>query len=157
MKLHQIRSHIGITRFKQQYFFLSNFFTCRLEWNGRVYKTVEHLFQASKAITEEDHEFIRNAPTPQEAKERGRHIKCRKDWDAMKVDVMRNALMMKFADDKLAERLVNTMNAPLIEGNHWHDNYWGSCTCKMCEGVPKWNVLGALLMEIRIKLNKGGR
>lgn len=37
----------------------------------------------------------------------------------------------------------------LIEGNYWHDTYWG-----VCEGVGE-NHLGKLLMEIRNELYIG--
>lgn len=143
-----------ISSFRQQHFFLSNFFTCRIEYNGRLYKTVEHLFQASKATNEKDHEAIRNAPKPGDAKRLGGGVQLRADWKEIKVEVMRNALLMKFVDEKLGSRLLDTKNAVLIEGNNWHDNFWGWCTCKECGQEVKHNILGALLMELRYKLRR---
>lgn len=150
MKLN--RQQQTISKFRGQHYFLSNFFACRIEWNGRLYKTVEHLYQASKATNDKDHEAIRLAPKPGDSKRIGRKIKIRNDWEEIKVEVMRNALMMKFVDPKLEMRLLNTKNATLIEGNSWHDNFWGWCECKECEPKVKYNILGALLMELRFKL-----
>ena len=42
----------------------------------------------------------------------------------------------------------------LIEGNTWHDNYWGDCSCNRCKSKSGENMLGILLMELRDKLNK---
>ncbi len=160
-RTNDLRSSVAIVSFKNQHFFLSNFFTCNIEWQGKKYKTVEHLYQASKACNEKDHELVRNAPSPKEAKQFGRMIKCRPDWEGIKIEVMRNALMMKFVDEKLSARLIGTNNAPLIEGNMWHDNFWGQCWCARCHDDGSRdraiNMLGALLMEVRFKLQGRGR
>ena len=42
----------------------------------------------------------------------------------------------------------------LIKGNSYHDNYWGSYSCKKCAGKPKLNWLGKILMDVRDKLRK---
>ena len=44
-----------------------------------------------------------------------------------------------------------TGDAELIEGNTWHDNYWGVCSCSKCNGRGK-NRLGKLLMKVREEL-----
>ena len=49
--------------------------------------------------------------------------------------------------------LLLTGGAELIEGNHWHDNFWGICTCDKCWDKRQENQLGKLLMKIRNKLN----
>jgi hypothetical protein len=158
-RTNDLRSSIAIVSFKDKHFFLSNFFTCRIKWQGKEYKSVEHLFQASKATCERDHELIRNAPTPKDAKKWGSGIQCRADWEEIKIEVMRGALLMKFADDKLAGRLLDTRNAPLVEGNFWHDNFWGKCWCVECIESGRhdraYNVLGLLLMEIRAMMGRG--
>jgi predicted NAD-dependent protein-ADP-ribosyltransferase YbiA (DUF1768 family) len=51
-----------------------------------------------------------------------------------------------------AEKLLATGNATLIEGNHWHDQYWGDCTCAKHRDVPGMNILGKLLMQVREEL-----
>ena len=50
---------------------------------------------------------------------------------------------------ELREKLKATGDATLIEGNHWHDNRWGKCTCDKCQNKEGQNWLGKILMEIR--------
>jgi hypothetical protein len=69
---------------------------------------------------------------------------------------MEDLLRQKFAPgSELAAKLVATYPRMLIEGNNWHDNYWGSCRCDVC-GFKGMNVLGVLLMTIRAELRKQG-
>lgn len=64
---------------------------------------------------------------------------------------MEEVLRAKFKDTALQNLLRKTKGFKLIEGNLWHDNHWGSCTCKkrrVCQ-LPGKNILGILLMKIR--------
>jgi ribA/ribD-fused uncharacterized protein len=149
MELSELRSSIPITSFKGNYAFLSNFYYSPFYFDGVLYKTVEHFYQAAKAISKRDHEWIRNAKTPGEAKKIGRQVLMRADWEDAKVWIMRSALFLKFADVNLASTLKATGSCLLKEGNTWHDNFWGSCNCVKCRDKG-FNVLGALLMEIRV-------
>jgi len=49
----------------------------------------------------------------------------------------------------LKKRLKNTEGYELIEGNFWHDCYWGNCSCEKCKNIEGQNVLGRLLMKVR--------
>ena len=40
---------------------------------------------------------------------------------------MKKILEQKFSDTELKKKLVDTGNEKIIEGNTWHDNFWGSC------------------------------
>lgn len=63
---------------------------------------------------------------------------------------MEEILRMKFTQNtKLRKRLLATRNERLVEGNTWHDNFWGECYCPHCENKVGLNHLGKLLMEIR--------
>jgi len=88
---------------------------------GVVYKSVEHYFQAAKAVNEKSAQKIINAKTPSIAKSLGRTIVKRKDWEDIKIDVMRFALKLKFQDKVLRELLLETGDAILEEGNTWND------------------------------------
>ena len=57
---------------------------------------------------------------------------------------MYDVLHIKFGNYILAERLVKTGNAVLVENNDWGDTYWGVDKSK--GGLNK---LGHILMEIR--------
>ena len=41
----------------------------------------------------------------------------------------------------------------LIEGNYWHDNYWGNCLCPKCKEIEGQNQLGKILMKVRSTLS----
>jgi predicted NAD-dependent protein-ADP-ribosyltransferase YbiA (DUF1768 family) len=64
---------------------------------------------------------------------------------------MEYGLRQKFSKPEFISLLLNTSNREIIEGNYWHDNYWGSCTCDKC-GNKGLNKLGILLMKIRKEL-----
>lgn len=118
------------------YSFLSNFY----EFNGT---TVEHWFQAAKTATPEWAAKILDAPTPGMAKKLGRQASLRPTWDYVKLDYMRAFLMVKFSDPVLAQKLLDTGDAILIEGNTWGDTFWGEVRGQ------GYNWLGVLLMQIR--------
>ena len=84
-----------------------------------------------------------------EAKRWSHTIKVRSDWEDIKVAVMDELILIKFeTDEELRKKLLETGNAELIEGNTWHDNFWGSCICEKCGNKGK-NVLGKILMNVR--------
>ena len=83
------------------------------------------------------------------AKRIGRRVVLRKDWDLIKLSVMKRFLMEKFRYSDFKEKLLSTGDALLVEGNYWHDNYWGDCYCKKCQNIQGLNHLGKLIMEVR--------
>lgn len=138
-----------INVFDGEFAFLSNFYPSPFEEDGITYPTVEHYFQAMKTLNIEERKAIAAADTPGRAKRMGRVVNLRKDWEQVKIDVMRHALEMKFQDLGLKMRLLNTGNAPLVEGNTWHDNTYGNCNCIQCRNIIGKNILGKLLMDLR--------
>lgn len=100
---------------------------------------------------------VRRAPTAGEAKRlggpKGIVNPLRGDWDQVKIHVMLDLLRSKFRDPQLAGALLDTGDADLEEGNHWHDNWWGNCTCRRCAQIVGLNWLGCALMVIRSELH----
>lgn len=139
----------GIDRFKGKYEFLSNFYPAVIEVDGISYPTVEHAFVAMKTQDKNIRKQIADLRTPAEAKKFGKTIDLRTDWNDVRVAVMRNLLIKKFSNPNLRSRLKNTEGYDLIEGNTWHDNFWGRCFCDKCISVIGKNMLGNLLMEVR--------
>ena len=137
-----------INRFAGPYCFLSNFY---LLPDG---STLEHAYQAHKAQLPAEASWVMAAPTPTEAKKRGRKVTLRKDWEAIKNKVMLALLRDKFAAEPLRSMLLATGSACLEEGNTWHDDYWGNCTCPMHARTSGANWLGKLLMQVREELRK---
>lgn len=137
-----------ITRFRNEHFFLSNFYLCDIVLNGKVYPSAEHAFQAAKCVNIEDHERIRKATTPAIAKSIGRRVCLKPNWEEDKAVVMEWILREKFKNPQLRLLLQKTKNYELKEGNIWHDTYWGVCTCFAHDGEGK-NVMGKILCLIR--------
>ena len=75
-------------RFKGEYRYMSNFSQHHVEYDGYLYKSAEHAFQAAK--TEDDHwkTIIKRANSSSLAKQLGRRAPLRPDWEEIKLQVM---------------------------------------------------------------------
>ncbi len=116
-----------------------------------MWKTSEHYFQAKKFEKTIHEEEIRNISSASKAAKEGRKrtLPLRKDWEDVKLDVMRTALYEKFTQNKgIKEILLSTKTATLVE-HTTNDNFWGDGG----DGSGK-NWLGKLLMELREKFFK---
>ena len=136
----------AITRFRGEYAFLSNFYPVTVELDGEKYAAVEDAFQAAKTLDPKERKFIQLCQTPGDAKRCGREVTLRPDWNDIKIDVMRNLLRQKFQHPVLRQKLINTQDAHLEEGNNHGDVFWGTVSGK------GENHLGKLLMEVRGEL-----
>lgn len=147
----------NINQFKGEYRFLSNFYEdAYIPYGKFFFKTGEHLYQALKTRSVSEATEIVWAATPGQAKKLGQKVTLRDDWEEVKVEAMRVTIGSKFLNNiDLRGQLIITGNAVLIEGNNWHDQTWGNCTCgrKQCD-EPGKNLLGVLLMQLRTDLNK---
>lgn len=88
------------------------------------------------------------------AKNEGRRVTLRADHDEVKVPVMSFFVRRKFTEHTVCrDYLLATGHAYLVEGNTWHDNYWGDCRCgaEACS-APGVNALGIILMAVRTSL-----
>ena len=152
----EVQTPTSIEDFRGDYSFLSNFYLIPVEYEGVQYMSVEHAFQAAKTLVPHERARIRDAQTPAMAKRLGRQATKRPDWEEpgpdgipLRVKVMKELLRHKAARPVIAALLLRTDPAVLVEGNTWHDQYWGSCTCPMHRNTPGENMLGKLWMEVR--------
>ena len=134
-----------IIKFKDEYRWLSNFVDVEIEWEGRIYKSVEHAYQSAKSLDKEWKEFCRSDVSSGKVKRASRDIEIRDDWEAIKKSVMKNLLIKKFSDERYRSKLMATGNTYIIEGNTWGDTFWG---VDLNSGEGK-NILGLMIMEIR--------
>jgi len=145
-KKHKIKV---IDQFRDKLRFLSNFYYHQ-GW------TAEHRFQAEKALNRTMKNSILWSSSPQAAKRMGNSVPLTPDlvemWDEAKDMIMKEVLTQKFEIDEMRDLLLSTKDALLIEGNTWHDQYWGDCRCSRHKKTAGQNKLGQLLMEIRHKL-----
>lgn len=138
-----------IGSFTEENAFLSNFWPVRVIYEGKVYPSVEHAYQAAKTIDNNQRALFLTYPpsgitmTAGQAKRAGKKITLRQDWEYIKINVMRELNYQKYEVPYLKEKLLSTGNKTLEEGNHWGDTFWG-----ICKGQGQ-NILGKLLMEIR--------
>ena len=70
-----------IDSFEGEFEFLSNFFPSPIRFEGMVYPTVEHAFQAAKTMDMAKRKMIAGLPSPGQAKREGRKVTLRPDWE----------------------------------------------------------------------------
>lgn len=148
-----------IVDFRNEYRFLSNFYESPFIYDGILYPTNEHFFQAMKTKDKVQRRLISEARTPGLAKWMGRRIVLREDWANIRLDVMLYGLRKKFSIPELAAKLAATYPHALVEGNWWHDNLWGNCNCPKCKNIEGQNLLGLSLEQVRLEIlteRKGG-
>lgn len=145
-----------IKSFKGKYNFLSNFYPCFVEYEGIVYPSVEHAFQAAKTLDPQMRKNFSIMRSAADAKWWGGHIKLRPDWEQVKDQVMLECVKSKFTysspasfQKNLKKQLLDTGDAYLEEGNQHHDMYWGTY-----RGKGK-NMLGKILMIVRDEIRNG--
>lgn len=93
-----------------------------------------------------EHSFLSNFHDC-ELKAWGKTVDLRSDWSEVRLQVMEDILRIKFSQEQFKQKLLATGNEELVEGNWWHDKFWGQCPVGTGE-----NHLGKLLMKIRKEL-----
>jgi hypothetical protein len=136
-----------INEFQDEYRFLSNFYYSKILYEGIEYPSVEHAFQAAKTLDKEVRLFMSKMKSCNDVKGYGRKVDLREDWEQVKLQVMYDLVKTKFTSNNyLKQKLIETENEELIEGNYWNDFYWG-----ICNGKGE-NHLGKILMKVRKEL-----
>lgn len=136
----------AIKGFFKEYRFLSNFHTCNIVYQGDIFTSTEAAYQARKCKNQIDYQLFWDngiCVRPNIAKTLGLKVQLVDDWDDIKLRVMKEVNLLKFAIPDLKEKLIATGDAYLEETNNWNDVYWG-----VCNGIGE-NNLGKILMEIR--------
>jgi len=134
-----------IDYFRNEYFFLSNFYPKKVYYENILYDNNESAFQAQKCQTQEEKlKFM--GITPNIAKGKGRSVKIfsLEKWNYEKDKIMHKIVLAKFMQNAdLRQKLIDTGDAILIEGNNWRDKYWGVYNGK------GQNKLGIITMQVR--------
>lgn len=128
--------------------FLSNFHPAPVYYDGVLYDTVEHAFQAAKTLNLEDRNIIQSCVTPGKAKRAGRAVNLRKDWNDVRVNIMKELVFQKFFMYLKLAQALTSIEGEIAEENEWGDTFWGTC-----DGVGE-NNLGKILMAVRDHLKK---
>ena len=141
---------------ERPYGILSNLYRREIEFEGRIFPTSEHAYQAGKAIKPAVREWIQAAPSPSLAAMAAHGLytwDVVPDWATIKFDRMRAVLRAKFTQHPdLAEVLISTGAKRLVEAgtvNNAVNRLWGEVNGK------GENMLGVMLMEVRDQLASG--
>jgi ribA/ribD-fused uncharacterized protein len=133
----------------------SNLYPRPIEFEGRVYPTSEHAYQAGKAGKPVVREWILSAPTPALAAmaAHGLYVwDVVPNWAQIKFDRMRAVLRAKFEQHAdLKALLLSTGDARLVEAgtvNNAVNRLWGEV-----DGKGE-NMLGVMLMKLRSEYAK---
>lgn len=145
-----------IKELKGPYFFLNNYSDSEIFMDQIVFRNAEAAYQAGKCTTHKEKVNFVNLP-PNEAKFVGKtEVLPRADWEDIRLEYMKEVLYQKFTQSKkLKNKLLTTGDAKIEHNNHWHDNFWGNCTCPECADIEGENNLGRLLEEVREEIRDG--
>lgn len=135
----------------------SNLYRRTVEFEGDVFPTAEHAYQAGKARKPEVRRWLMAAPTPALLAMAAHGLytwDIAPGWSRTKFDRMRGVLRAKFTQhEDLAALLLSTGDARLVESatvDSPVNRLWGEVN-----GVGQ-NMLGLLLMEVRQWLREQG-
>ncbi len=140
--------------YERDFYVLSNFSAFTLEWKGVRFDTSEAAYHWEKFQGTGNDGIalgIRNAPSAHVAFKYAEEMRRyrRPDWDAVKVDIMRDILRAKADQHEYVRRkLLATGNRELIEDS-WRDDFWG-----WGPNRDGQNMLGKLWMEVRAELRQ---
>ena len=144
---------IKFYKVQEEFGCFSNFAAYPIELDGKIWPTSEHYFQAQKFAGTEFEEEIRRVKSPMIAARMGRERSkpLRADWERVKDEVMRRAVLAKFTQhETLRDILLATGDAVLVEHTR-NDSYWGDGG----DGRGK-NMLGHILVSVREELRGKG-
>ena len=85
-----------ISSFRGKYEFLSNFYGHMVEFEGVSFPSAEHAFQAAKVLDTAQRVTMSVCPSAKDAKYCGRRLPLRKDWEQVKISVMKAIVKNKF-------------------------------------------------------------
>lgn len=133
----------------------SNLYRRPIEFEGEVFATSEHAYQAGKARKPEVREWVLSAPSPALVAMAAHGLyywDIAPGWSRVKFDRMRGVLRAKFTQhEDLKQLLLSTGDARLVESatvDNEVNRLWGEVNGK------GRNMLGELLMELRAELRQ---
>ena len=147
--------HVLIRKVKEQHGWLGNMSPFPVEFEGKLYRTTEALFQALRFSDEEVIEAIREEKSPMAAKFAAKRHKDKmvvEPLSAADLENMRMCLKLKLEQHpKLRDRLLATGDAEIVEDcskrKRGSGLFWGAA---LEDGVWEGtNMLGKLWMELR--------
>jgi ribA/ribD-fused uncharacterized protein len=132
----------------------SNFSPHGIDLQGIHWATVEHYYQAQKFVETTDAALIpviHAVQTPEQAAALGRDRtrQVRSDWEQVKTEVMREAVLKKFLTHPDIQAILISTGDQLIMENSPTDYFWGCGRDKTGK-----NHLGKILMSVRQEIRQ---
>lgn len=163
-----------ISPFRGEYAVFSNFSKYPITLWDTNFPTTEHAYQWRKTIDPLDQNSVlfkeqigtskaTGLPvlftiptTASEAKAAGKNVALRPEWnEEFSIITMTEITIAKVIQHPyVKQKLQDTGESLIVEGNTWHDNFWGDCTCGLkdeCKAEGR-NNLGKVWMKVRTML-----
>jgi ribA/ribD-fused uncharacterized protein len=143
-----------INFYTPDFFVFNNFSAHAIEYEGELYPTSEHAYQAAKCTDPNGRKAIRDARSPLQAKtlSNGTYRDARNpDWDQKKVAVLEEILRAKIAQHPEAREALRASGREDIVEDSPTDYFWG----EGADGTGL-NMLGKLWMKLRDELASSG-
>ncbi|MDX1535950.1 MAG: NADAR family protein [Candidatus Spechtbacterales bacterium] len=144
--MHKLDNEKQIFFYEQEFYVFSNFSSFKLNWKGYDWMTSEHAYHSEKFDDPKLIEGLKNCRSAHDSMKLAyaNKDKYRKDWDDIKLDIMKKILHAKVQQHPyVKKKLLESGDKELIEDS-WRDDYWGWGPNK--DGA---NHLGKLWMEVR--------
>lgn len=150
MELHGLDTETHVFFYEQDFYVLSNFSAFAVVFNGQMFPTSEAAYHWQKFTNAPEVQRLlfetRSAHDAFKVAEANK-AKRRKDWDAVKVPIMKDILRAKAAQHEYVRRKLLATGDRILVENSWRDGFWGwgADNCGH-------NMLGKLWMEVRAEL-----
>lgn len=139
----------AILFYETEYYMFSNFSAFAVQYNGRIWMTSEHAYQAAKFDDVEVTDLIHKSLSAHDSKKIAHTYKnkIKSNWDEIKISVMEDLIRAKISMHPfIRQNLIESGNRVIMEDSH-KDSFWG-------RGVDFQgrNELGKVWMRIREEL-----
>lgn len=140
-------SQPSVTAFKNEYEFLSMTYNSPITVDGITYSNAESAFWAQR-VKNVNARFKYTRLSGNKARAKALQAVPIDNWDGFKNEILKKILRIKFSDETLKKKLLDTGTAKLKNTNTYRDDYWG---IYMNKGK---NLLGKFLEELREELKE---
>lgn len=138
--------------YEREFYPLSNFSSFTVEWEGDLWMTAEHVYQASKFTDPLITHQIKEAKSAHDAFKiaRANEDKVRPEWLDIRVGVMEKIIRAKFEQHPYVQKKLRETGDKEIIEDSWRDPFWGWGPNKDGE-----NRLGKIWMKLREEQKMG--
>lgn len=135
--------------YELQFYMFSNFSSFAVEYDGRMWPTSEHAYQAMKFLERELQEEVRGQRSAHAAMKlaQSMHASYRPDWKEVRVAIMKEVCRAKLQQHDYIQRKLLTTGARRLVESSPRDDFWGWGAKQ--DGQ---NHLGKIWMELREEL-----